>query len=144
MAHFDLQCSTKKSYVNHKVPFNASKVLKVLSIITVVLLPWHTHSPTGTFSVKWLQSSFFVIELFQDFQQEDDPLKKLSQSSQKIVQCRHCKGDHWTTKCPYKDQLEVIHSQVNEAKLAAGKIFPTSRLNYYQMHKLGCFLPEGQ
>lgn len=56
----------------------------------------------------------------EDFQQEDDPLKKLSQSSQKIVQCRHCKGDHWTTKCPYKDQLEVIHSQVNEAKLAAG------------------------
>lgn len=36
------------------------------------------------------------------------------------MQCRHCKGDHWTTKCPYKDQLEVIHSQVNEAKLAAG------------------------
>lgn len=52
----------------------------------------------------------------EDLQQDDDPLKKLSQSTQKIVQCRHCKGDHWTTKCPYKDQLEVIQSQVSESK----------------------------
>ncbi|XP_048587037.1 eukaryotic translation initiation factor 3 subunit G [Nematostella vectensis] len=43
---------------------------------------------------------------------EEDPLKKLS--GQKIVQCRICKGDHWTTKCPYKDQLEVIHQQLKE------------------------------
>lgn len=52
----------------------------------------------------------------------DDPLKKLSQSTQKIVQCRICKGDHWTTKCPYKDRLEVIQSQVkeDEAKPATG------------------------
>jgi len=56
----------------------------------------------------------------EDLQQEDDPLKKLSQSTQKIVQCRHCKGDHWTTKCPYKDQLEVIQSTVNESKLSTG------------------------
>ena len=52
----------------------------------------------------------------------DDPLKKLGQSTQKIVQCRICKGDHWTTKCPYKDRLEVIQAQVkeDEAKPAAG------------------------
>lgn len=59
----------------------------------------------------------------EDLQQDvDDPLKKLSQSTQKIVQCRICKGDHWTTKCPYKDRLEVIQSQVkeDEAKPAIG------------------------
>ncbi|KAM7426175.1 Eukaryotic translation initiation factor3 subunit G [Porites harrisoni] len=57
----------------------------------------------------------------EDLQQEnDDPLKKLSQSQQKIVQCRHCKGDHWTTKCPYKDQLEMIQSQVNDSKPSTG------------------------
>jgi len=52
----------------------------------------------------------------------DDPLKKLGQSTQKIVQCRICKGDHWTTKCPYKDRLEVIQAQVKEeeAKPATG------------------------
>ena len=22
-----------------------------------------------------------------------------------MVQCRICKGDHWTTQCPYKDSL---------------------------------------
>ncbi|KAL9988052.1 hypothetical protein ACROYT_G002450 [Oculina patagonica] len=59
----------------------------------------------------------------EDLQQDnDDPLKKLGQSTQKIVQCRICKGDHWTTKCPYKDQLEVIQGQIKEeeAKPAAG------------------------
>ncbi|XP_020626892.1 eukaryotic translation initiation factor 3 subunit G-like [Orbicella faveolata] len=59
----------------------------------------------------------------EDLQQDmDDPLKKLGQSTQKIVQCRICKGDHWTTKCPYKDRLEVIQAQVKEeeAKPATG------------------------
>jgi len=37
---------------------------------------------------------------------KDDPLKKLKGSS--IVKCRVCKGDHWTTKCPYKDSLQPI------------------------------------
>ncbi|KAJ7377415.1 Eukaryotic translation initiation factor 3 subunit G [Desmophyllum pertusum] len=55
----------------------------------------------------------------EDLQQDnDDPLKKLGQSTQKIVQCRICKGDHWTTKCPYKDQLEVIQAQVKEDEAA--------------------------
>lgn len=36
-------------------------------------------------------------------QPDDDPLKKLSNKS--MVTCRICKGDHWTTKCPYKDTL---------------------------------------
>jgi len=38
--------------------------------------------------------------------QDDDPMNKLK--GQKIVQCRVCKGDHWTTKCPYKDKLAPI------------------------------------
>lgn len=37
---------------------------------------------------------------------EDDPLKKLKGSS--IVKCRVCKGDHWTTKCPYKESLQPL------------------------------------
>lgn len=81
-------------------------------------------------ALKTLSHICLLIEKFsinlsfsflQDLQQDnDDPLKKLGQSSQKIVQCRICKGDHWTTKCPYKDQLEVIQAQVkdDEAKSA--------------------------
>jgi len=37
---------------------------------------------------------------------KEDPLKKLKGSS--IVKCRVCKGDHWTTKCPYKDSLQPL------------------------------------
>ena len=25
----------------------------------------------------------------------------------KNVSCRICKGDHWTSKCPYKDSMQV-------------------------------------
>eukprot|EP01135_Chromosphaera_perkinsii_P000697 Nk52_evm9s150 gene=Nk52_evmTU9s150 len=36
----------------------------------------------------------------------EDPLKKLKGG--KLVQCRICKGEHWTTKCPYKDTLGPV------------------------------------
>ena len=50
-----------------------------------------------------LAHSFFQFFLQEVVEQEDDPLLKLK--SQKLVSCRICKGDHWTTKCPYKDTL---------------------------------------
>jgi len=37
---------------------------------------------------------------------KEDPLKKLKGGS--IVKCRVCKGDHWTTKCPYKESLQPL------------------------------------
>lgn len=50
--------------------------------------------------------------------QDDDPMNKLK--GQKIVQCRVCKGDHWTTKCPYKDKLAPIEEKLPD-DLDAGK-----------------------
>ncbi|XP_076436328.1 eukaryotic translation initiation factor 3 subunit G-like [Babylonia areolata] len=44
--------------------------------------------------------------------EDDDPLAKLK--NQKIVQCRICKGDHWTTKCPYKDTLAPLQEKLTE------------------------------
>lgn len=41
----------------------------------------------------------------------DDPLNKLKG---KNVQCRVCKGDHWTTKCPYKDKLAPIEEKLSD------------------------------
>ena len=38
--------------------------------------------------------------------QDDDTLKKLASAGKGMVQCRLCKGDHWTTHCPYKESLE--------------------------------------
>lgn len=32
-------------------------------------------------------------------------MKKLRDQHKGMVTCRLCKGDHWTSKCPYKDSL---------------------------------------
>ncbi|CAD5115985.1 DgyrCDS4916 [Dimorphilus gyrociliatus] len=37
-------------------------------------------------------------------EESEDPFGKLK-DKQKMVSCRICKGDHWTTKCPYKDSI---------------------------------------
>ncbi|EPQ01797.1 Eukaryotic translation initiation factor 3 subunit G [Myotis brandtii] len=45
-------------------------------------------------------------------QEEEDPMNKLK--GQKIVSCRICKGDHWTTRCPYKDTLGPTQKELAE------------------------------
>lgn len=45
---------------------------------------------------------------------DDDPLVRLK--GQKMVSCRICKGDHWTTKCPYKDSLAPLQETEMEKK----------------------------
>lgn len=50
---------------------------------------------------EWTREMFLLPQQLE--QQDDDPLKKLTNKS--MVSCRICKGDHWTTKCPYKDTL---------------------------------------
>ncbi|XP_008939734.1 PREDICTED: eukaryotic translation initiation factor 3 subunit G, partial [Merops nubicus] len=45
-------------------------------------------------------------------QEEEDPMNKLK--GQKIVACRICKGDHWTTRCPYKDTLGPMQKELAE------------------------------
>jgi hypothetical protein len=56
---------------------------------------------------------------------DDDPLKKLSTKS--MVTCRICKGDHWTTKCPYKDTLGPSTIQeMEEGECGAAPTFCTA------------------
>ena len=43
---------------------------------------------------------------------EEDPLAKLK--GQKLVSCRICKGDHWTTRCPYKDTLGPLQEELTK------------------------------
>lgn len=45
---------------------------------------------------------------------EEDPLAKIK--TQKLVSCRICKGDHWTTKCPYKDTLAPLQETLEGDK----------------------------
>lgn len=38
-----------------------------------------------------------------------------------MVSCRICKGDHWTTKCPYKDTLGPIQEKLQDGDKPAGE-----------------------
>ena len=44
----------------------------------------------------------FVSSKEMDEQPNDDNLSKVKGS---FVKCRVCRGDHWTSSCPYKDKL---------------------------------------
>lgn len=65
--------------------------------------------------MKAITNSSFPVQQLE--QPDDDPLKKLSNKS--MVTCRICKGDHWTTKCPYKDTLGP--SAIKEMEESAGQ-----------------------
>lgn len=51
-------------------------------------------------------------EAQQEAETDNDPLAALK--GQKMVQCRICKGDHWTTKCPYKDTLAPLQESLTQ------------------------------
>lgn len=65
----------------------------------------HGPDPSTTFVGDDVYLSFTTNKEELDDDKED-PLKKLKGNS--IVKCRVCKGDHWTTKCPYKDSLQPL------------------------------------
>ncbi|KAK2168029.1 hypothetical protein LSH36_21g06004 [Paralvinella palmiformis] len=56
----------------------------------------------------------FVRNMEHRADDEDDPLSKLK--NHKMVSCRICKGDHWTTRCPYKDTLAPIQDALDGDK----------------------------
>lgn len=66
----------------------------------------------STLSALCFKNQFFWIQEANN--QDDDPLKKIQ--GQKIVKCRVCKGDHWTTKCPYKDSLQPLQQKEQDEK----------------------------
>ncbi|KAF8773103.1 eukaryotic translation initiation factor 3 subunit G-like [Argiope bruennichi] len=70
--------------------------------------------------------------------QEEDPLAKLK--GQKMVKCRICKDDHWTTQCPYKDKLGSLPELLKEeaAKPAAT---PTANPQVEEKVKAGKYVP---
>lgn len=48
----------------------------------------------------------FISNKEEENKVEDDGLDKLKGMGDKgIVKCRNCNGDHWTSKCPYKDTV---------------------------------------
>ncbi|PSN30662.1 Eukaryotic translation initiation factor 3 subunit G [Blattella germanica] len=48
----------------------------------------------------------FISNKEEENKTEEDGLEKLKGMGEKgVVKCRKCSGDHWTTKCPYKDTV---------------------------------------
>ncbi|KAJ3297001.1 translation initiation factor eIF3 subunit g [Borealophlyctis nickersoniae] len=73
--------------------------------------------------------------------EEEDPLKKALAQGKSKISCRICKGDHWTSKCPFKDthqpldEVAVTDSRDSVAESVAadaptsGKYVPPSLRN---------------
>jgi translation initiation factor 3 subunit G len=64
----------------------------------------------------------FVTSKDYDEQQNDDALSKIRQHG--MVKCRLCRGDHWTSSCPYKDKLGEIPTGAAGAKPRDEKLPP--------------------
>lgn len=51
---------------------------------------------------------FLVLSSKKEVKDDSDEQDKLADKLKgRMVSCRICKGDHWTTKCPYKDKMAV-------------------------------------
>lgn len=62
-------------------------------------------------------------------QKELDQEEEVKVEATKIV-CRICKGDHWTTKCPFKDTVgmpEEKEISTTQTQPTTGKYVPPSR-----------------
>jgi len=54
----------------------------------------------------------FLTNKIEEEDENEDVKKKLIDSAKGQVKCRLCKEDHWTTMCPYKDQLDPLRSSL--------------------------------
>lgn len=69
----------------------------------------------------------FVTNKEEQDKPEEDPLDKLKSMGEKgVVKCRTCNGDHWTTKCPYKDTGILPGGKAPEPS-ASGAVGPGDR-----------------
>ncbi|KAJ3194239.1 translation initiation factor eIF3 subunit g [Irineochytrium annulatum] len=96
-------------------------------------LPQGIDSDSTSFGEK--QEVKFVAGKFIDAPAVQDVKPKLGASASKII-CRICKGDHWTTKCPFKDSHVPMDSGADKpagtgfmddaaaAKTAGGRYVP--------------------
>lgn len=60
-------------------------------------------------STNTVSDDIFLTLGKEEIKDDADEEKSLADKLQgkKLVMCRICKGDHWTTKCPYKDKMDV-------------------------------------
>lgn len=62
----------------------------------------------------------FISSKEEDNKQEDEGIDKLKALGDKnVVKCRTCGGDHWTSKCPWKDTILAGGKVPDDKKPAA-------------------------
>jgi translation initiation factor 3 subunit G len=63
----------------------------------------------------------FISSKEEDNKVEDESLDKLKNMGDKgIVKCRNCNGEHWTSKCPYKDTVLAGGKVPDDKKPSSG------------------------
>jgi len=68
-------------------------------------------NPATTINAEEITMQFLTNKVEEEGEHEDVK-KKLIDSSKGTVKCRLCKEDHWTTMCPYKDQLDPLRTSL--------------------------------
>lgn len=67
----------------------------------------------------------FISSKEEENKVEEDNLDKLKSMGDKgVVKCRNCNGDHWTSKCPYKDTILCGGKVPDDKKPAAAAAAP--------------------
>lgn len=66
----------------------------------------------------------FITANEEEKDESDDVRAKLKEQNKGQIKCRYCKGDHWTTQCPYKE-IGVL-DEVKQEEEAASKMSSTS------------------
>lgn len=78
-----------------------------------------------------------------DDKQDEEKIIQEAVSSLKKVQCRFCKADHWTAKCPYKDNLQPI-VESSDAKINENSSSSTNNPSYQQQNPSNSTSNDGQ
>ncbi|XP_037070673.1 eukaryotic translation initiation factor 3 subunit G-like [Pollicipes pollicipes] len=62
----------------------------------------------------------FITAHEEEKDESDDMRAKLKEQNKGQIKCRYCKGDHWTTQCPYKEigGLEEAKQEEEASKMA--------------------------
>ncbi|XP_050051491.1 eukaryotic translation initiation factor 3 subunit G-like [Dermacentor andersoni] len=76
----------------------------------------------------------FVSAQEEETSPEEDMLAKLRSQKTKMVKCRICKEDHWTTQCPFKDKVALPEHLKEEAK-------PVAAVEVEEKVKSGKYIP---
>uniref|UniRef100_A0A646QDX4 Eukaryotic translation initiation factor 3 subunit G n=1 Tax=Hemiscolopendra marginata TaxID=943146 RepID=A0A646QDX4_9MYRI len=76
----------------------------------------------------------FISNKEEEKPAEDDALAKIRGS--KMVRCRMCKEDHWTTQCPYKDTLGPL-----QETLKGDEKKPATPAQTEEKTKMGKYVP---